>query len=212
MEIAGANHEKGAQTIQWIDDVSTKSSRSSIRINGELISLGEQKTLNIPVEDWDFTLGMVNQWDQIKLYEFGDQTIIAVSMSQRACTGLGCSIGAQIWYDVNTKQKTYFGTYRSDPDVRLFYLPESQGYFLISTHFEGDPHHVTAPAVMRYEFYKLQTDGSFRVQTDAKGKNYFLKHTSFPDAEFSGDKIVEKKARTPDCLEQNWVEDVLAHN
>ncbi len=199
----------GTQSVEWIDEVTGNYSRSSIRINGDLIPLDTQKTLNAPDDDQKYTLDMVEQWDQIKLYELGDQTVVAISMLPRICTGLMCGVGIQLWYDVKTKRKTFFGTFRSDSDARLFMYPKKNTNFLVSTNFQGDPHGVTSPAVMIYNFYELQTNGSFQIKKDNNGKNFFLKHTIFPDREFSGDDVVKSKERRLDCFEQNWVEDVL---
>lgn len=200
----------GGQTIEWIEVVSGGSSESSVRINGELISLDKQNTLNTPDEDQKFTLDMVGQWDQIKLWELGEQTLIAVSMSPRACTGLMCGVGVQLWYDVKSKQKTYFGTYRTDTDVRLFRYPYGDSYYVVGTNFKGDPHGVTASTVITYELFKLASNGQFKSQTNRHGMKYFIRHTTFPDREVSGETVRQRKVQKEDTLEQNWPEDVLA--
>jgi hypothetical protein len=202
----------GNHTVEWIDDVTANDSQSSVRINGELIRLNDQVTLNAPDEINKFKLDMVGQWDQIKLYEFYEQTIIAISMTPRMCTGLMCGVGAQLWYDIKSKQKTFFGTYRTDSDVRLFRFPRENAYYTLATNFTGDPHAVTTPTVVTYELYKLETNGDFRIQKNARGVNYFIKHTSFPDMEIKGKSVKRRKALKKDTIEQNWPEDVLARD
>lgn len=197
------------QVVEWIDQIGKSDSQHSIRINGELITLDDKTTSNEPDDTGKFTLNMIGQWEQIKLYKLYKQTIIAISMLPRQCTGLMCGVGAQLWYDVQTKQKTFFGTYRSDSDVKLFRFPREESYYVTSTNFRGDPHGVTAPIVIRYELQKLKSNGQFEIQSDAKGMRYFLKHTSYPQMKLVGGKTWKKKVIRPDCLEQNWLEDVL---
>ncbi|MEP7213780.1 MAG: hypothetical protein ABI791_11920 [Acidobacteriota bacterium] len=202
----------GEQTVEWIDEVSGNSSRSSVRINGELISLDKQTTLNAPDEDQKFRLDMVGQWDQIKLWELGEQTIIAIAMSPRACTGLMCGVGVQLWYDVKSKQKTYFGTYRTDSDVSLFRYPRGNSYYVVGTNFKGDFHGLTAPIVITYELFGLAPNGQFKVRTNPKGVKYFIRHTTFAERELTGETVTRRRVQKEDSLEQNWLEDVLAVN
>lgn len=180
-----------------------------MRINGDLITLWDKTTTNMPEGGNKFTLDMVGEWDQIKLFNLYNQTIIAISMRPRQCTGLMCGVGEQLWYDVKTNQKTYFGTYRTDSDARLFRFANKETFYVVSTNFEGDPHGVTSPAVVTYKLYSLQPDGQFRLQNNSAGVNYFIRHTRFPKMELVRDTLRLKKASTTDKLEQNWLEKIL---
>lgn len=199
----------GPHALEWIDEVDKNDSRSSLRINGELITLADKRTENLADGDANIELDMVGQWDQIRLYELHEQTIIAVSMSARQCTGLMCGVSSQLWYDIKTKQKTFLGTYRTDSEARLFRYPNVEAFYILSTNFNGDPHGVTNPAVVTYQLLKLQPNGQFRGQQDRSGEKYYLKHTAFPDSEVVGDTVRKRKIKRSDCLEQNWIEKVL---
>jgi len=201
----------GNQTIEWIDEVEARrGAKSSLRINGELIPLGGKETINAPDEDRKLKLSVANQWNQIKLYRIGEQILIGISMGPRMCTGLMCSVGVQLWYDVRSKRKTFFGTYRSDSDVRLFRWREK--IYTVTTNFQGDPNRVTSPGIMRYEMYGLESAGHFQFEKDTRGIPYFIKHTQYIDTELKGGESVRQKQAQMDSLEQNWVEDVLAYD
>ena len=202
----------GNHTVEWIDEVTKNSSRSSVKINGDLITLLDKTTTNKPDGDINFTLDMIGEWDQIKLFNLYNQTLIAISMRPRQCTGLMCGVGAQLWYDVKTKQKTYFGTYRTDSDVKLFRFTNEEAFYVVSTNFEGDPHGVTRSSVVKYELYKLQSNGQFQIQKNQAGVSYFIKHTSFPDMELVRSTVKSRKVRIADSLEQNWLEKILVEN
>lgn len=62
--------------------------------------------------------------------------------------------------------------------------------------------------VVTYELYKRDKSGRFVVQTNSAGHRYFIKHTTFPQMEFKGDKVVPKKGVSADKFEQNWIEKV----
>jgi hypothetical protein len=197
------------QVVEWIDQVGIAGSSHSVRINGELISLGDKVASNEPDDTGKFALNIVGEWRQIKLYKLYNQTILAIAMGPRQCTGLMCGVGAQLWFDVRTKQKTFFGTFRTDFDVRLFRFTNEEAFYVMTSNFQGDPHKVTAPDVITYELQKLKPDGRFEIQRNDKGSKYFLRHISYPDMTFVGGKIRKKKTIRADCLEQNWLERVL---
>lgn len=196
----------GNHSVEWIDEVTEKDSRSSVKINGELIAIADKVTTNKPDGDDTFTLDMIGEWRQVKLYDLYDQTIIAISMGPRQCTGLMCGVGAQLWYDMKTKQKTFFGTYRTDFDVRLFRFTNEHALYVVSTSFDGDPHGVTGPSFVTYKLYKLQPGGQFQIQRNSAGVDYFIKHISFPEMKLQGSGTVKKrKVLKCDKMEQNWI-------
>jgi hypothetical protein len=198
----------GNHTIEWIDKVGKLTSESSLKIDGELITLEDKKGVNNADEDQPIRFISVGQWDQIKLYKFYDGDIIGLTMLPRMCTGLMCGVSAQLMYDVKTKQKTYFGTFRTDEETRLFRITNENNYYYIAKNFDGDPHGYTAPQVITYELYKREPSGKFVVQKNAAGEKYYIKHTILTDMEFDGDTVEPKKEPLRDKLEQNWIKKI----
>ena len=202
----------GDQTVEWIDETVGIKSNITIRINGDAIPLSGGSTVNAPNDDLKFSLGYVNGWDQIRLYELYNQKLIAISMHPNPCTGLSCSVGVQLWYDVKTKQKTLFGTFRTDPNARLFGFSNAEGveeFYVMGTNYRGELRGEVGPLVVKYELYKLRSDGQFQIQKNSSGANYFIKHTSYPDSELVKGVWKRKKNLPSDTIEQNWIEKVL---
>lgn len=195
----------GDHTIRWIDKVGKLTSESSLQIDGELIVLKDKQSVNNADEEKPIDLEVVGEWDQIKLYKLNEGDVIGVTLRPRMCTGLMCGVAAQLMYDVRTKQKTYFGTFRTDDETRLFRITKNNDYYYVAKNFEGDPHGVTTPKVITYELYKREASGRFVVQKNKAGEKYYIKLTMFPDMEFKGDEVVPKKELSPDKLEQNWI-------
>lgn len=196
----------GRHEIEWIDSIQGMKAESKVRINDELILLNGEQSVNAADGEAKIDMQVVAEWRQVKLYKLLDQELIAVGMGPKSCTGLMCGVGAQLWYDVKSKQKTFFGTYRTDFDVRLFRFTNDNLYQLVSTNFAGDPHGTTGSATITYELYELQPDGKFQIRKNAAARKYFIKLTSFPDSEFDGDRVRKLKRVKPDSLEQNWIE------
>ena len=199
----------GKYTVEWTNKDEGKSLRSSIRINGEPVSLDGVRTINFPEGAGRFGFELVDQWDEIKLYELEDQEIIAISMRPSVCSGLSCSVGVQLWYGLKSRRSTLFGTFRTDSEPRLFNWPGGGDLYVLGSTYTGDLHGAEGPIVWRYEFYKLLPDARFEVQKDKSGKPYFLKHTSYPDLIQVNGKWVRNPDLPIDTLEQNWIENVL---
>jgi hypothetical protein len=119
-----------------------------------------------------------------------------------------CGVSAQLLYDVKTRSTTFFGSFRTDFDVRFFRYGQDDTPYYVTKNFDGDPHGVTTPAVVSYELYKLKSDGQFLIQKDETGKPYSIKHTTFPDMEIKGEEVVARKELKDDELEQNWIKKV----
>lgn len=195
----------GTHTIRWINKVRKLTSESFLQIDGELIVLKDKHSVNQADGDTPIDFDVVSEWDQIKLYKLSEGDVIGLTLRPRMCTGLMCGVAAQLIYDVRTKQKTYFGTFRSDYETRLFRITNDNDYYYVAKNFDGDPHGVTTPQVVTYELYKREPSGRFIVQRNAAGEKFYIKHTIFPDMEFKGDEVVPKKEPSPDKLEQNWI-------
>ena len=188
----------GNHTVEWIDRVDKRNSKSSVGINGDLIALKDKQSVNAVDGSKNMGMNVVGVWDQIKLYKLYDQEIIAITMSPRTCTGLMCSVGAQLYYDVKTKQETFFGTYQTNfREAKLYRFANGEANYIVSTNFDGDPHGGSTSAVT-YELYKLGPRGDIQIQKNPAGVNYFIKHTMFPETESK-----------PDQIEQNWIEDIF---
>ena len=198
----------GNHTIEWVDTVGRRDSESSIKIDGEMIALKDKRSTNQADGDRPIDLRDIEQWDQIKLYKLNEGDVVGITMLPRSCTGLMCGVAAQLIYDVKTKQKTYFGTFRTDDETRLFRITSGNDYYYVSKNFNGDPHGLTSPQVITYELFKREKSGRFVVQKNAAGEKYYIRHTVFPDMEFKGGDVVPKKELSPDTLEQNWIEKI----
>lgn len=194
--------------IVWITTTTKNDVETSIRIDNETISLKDNVSLNNADGDRKINLDLVNDWDQIRLYKLGNHEIIGITLKPMMCTGLMCSVSAQLLYDVNTKSKAFFGAYQTDNEVKLFRYGQDDTPYYVAPNFNGDPHGLTTPAIVSFELYKLQSNGWFTIQNDTAGKKYFIKHTVFPDMELEGDKVIQKKELRADELEQNWIRKV----
>lgn len=188
----------GNHTVEWIDKVDKRTSESSVRINGDLVTLKDKLSVNAADGEQKIDMYVVDQWDQIKLYKLYDQEIIAITMSPRMCTGLMCSVGAQLYYDVKTKQKTFLGTYQTNfREAKLYRFANGEANYVVSTKVDGDPHGGSTSAVT-YELYKVGSKGDIQIQKNPAGVNYFIKHTMFPETESKPDQII-----------QNWIEEIF---
>ena len=198
--IAVANHR-----ISWITTVSKNDVRSAIRIDNETIQLKGQLSINNADGDAKIEMDLVNDWDQIKFYKLADREIIGISLSPSNCTGLMCSVSAQLLYDLSSRKKSFFGAYQTDREVKLYRYGSDDTPFFVGRSFEGDPHGLTSPIVVTSELYRLRPDGQFEIQHDIAGKKYFIKQTVFPDREFAGQEVKLKKELLPDTMEQHWI-------
>ncbi len=152
------------------------SKETIIKIDNDSFSLKDQKTLNIvdnDKEDVDFA----NDWDQIKLFEFGDRKLIGISMTNTPCTGIGCRVMFYLIYDLKTKNKSFFGTYRFslDREFGLFDFGNNGTLdFLSGTYDDGnDAKGLEFKNI--YQIFTMDEKGIFHPQTDNKGKSYFMK-------------------------------------
>jgi len=194
--------------IVWITKANRKEVASSIRIDNETISLKDKVSFNNADGDHKIDLDLVNDWDQIRLYKLGDHEIIGITLISLNCTGLMCGVSAQVLYEVKTKSKTFFGSYRNDSEVKLFRYEQDDTPYFVAMNFDGDPHGVTTPTIVSYDLYKLESSGQFRTQKDTVGNKYFIKHTIFPVEEFKGADVLTKRELKTDELEQNWIRKV----
>jgi hypothetical protein len=170
----------------------------SMKINGHTIVLNDQKSINLAHDDQPIEPNLVNKWNQIRLYELGDdRKVIAISFIPEICTGLMCSVSGRLYFQLGTMTASFFGAYRTDSDPKLYQFAGGSGPFVVATNFTGDPHGVTSSSAITYELYRLEDNGQFTGQRDKRGRKYFIKHSEPPT-----------DSPKPGALESNWIEDI----
>ena len=111
-------------------------------------------------------------------------------MSFDPCTGLGCSVNYYLIYDVLTKTKNFFGTFRTDNELELFNFGNDDKLDYVSKTYNGDAHGST-PIEFIYELYSMEANGQFNGQKNSNGLTYQIKHTTFPNDTTEADKFEE---------------------
>lgn len=176
-----ANHK-----IKWIStDDETK-----IKIDNDLFTLKDKETLNIVWDDKD-SVDFVNNWDEIKLYKHNNKEYIGIRMSFSPCTGLGCSVNYFLIYEVATKSKNFFGTFRTENELELFDFSNDNKLDYVSKTFSGDSNDLT-PIEFIYELYSINTEGQFELQKDKNGSSYQIVHTIYPNDTTKKDSLTDK--------------------
>lgn len=165
----------GTHTINWLNT----ENETKIKIDNDLFSLKDNVTLNVVWNRKD-SVDFANNWRQIKLYKFNDKEFIGIQMTFSPCTGLGCSVDYYLIYDVTTKTRNFFGTFRTDNTVELFNFSTDAKIDYVSKTLNGDANGST-PIEFIYELYSMDKNGHFNLQTDSNGIAYQIKHTTFPN-------------------------------
>ena len=187
------NNIKGNQTniqlanhkIKWFNtDDETK-----IKIDNDLFTLKDKVTLNIVHYGKD-TVDFANNWDEIKLFIHNEREYIGIRMSFAPCTGLGCSVNYFLIYDVETKSKNFFGTFRVNDELELFDFRNDSSIDYVSKTFNGDVHGST-PIEFLYELFSLGKNGQFKELKDNSGLTYQIKHTTFSNDTTKADELWE---------------------
>lgn len=185
----------GDVVLEWIVTPKDKYDADiSIKINGFRIKLQDLKPMNLADEDQPIDPELLSTWDQIRLYDYGDdRKILAVTLRPGMCTGLMCSVAAQLYFDLKTKHTSLFGSYRTDGEAKLYsFGQDGNEAFVVATNFSGDPHGVTSEAIMTYELYRLLSNGQFERFGNAAGGKYYIKHIKQPEASDKGDLVEER--------------------
>ena len=169
-EVELSNHR-----IKWLNtDDETK-----IKIDNDLFTLKDKSTLNIVWENRD-SVDFADNWDEIKLYKFNDRKIIGIRMSNHRCNGIGCSVNYFLVYDIQSKTKTFFGTFRTDNKLALYNFKNDEKLDYLSKTFSGDAGGST-PMQFIYELYSMENRGNFILQKNSSGQTYEIKQTTFPN-------------------------------
>lgn len=178
----------GNHSIKWIDS----ESETKIQINDDVFSLKEEITLNVVSHKQD-SVDFVNTWDTIKLFKVRDREIIGIQMSYNPCSAIGCSVNYFLLYDIFSKSKSYFGTYRIGYELEIFDFVNDDRIDFIAHTFNGDSHGST-PMEFISELYSMDSNGRFKECADENGKVFYLKTKTFP-----------KELSRPFEFEENWI-------
>jgi hypothetical protein len=193
------NNSEGNQTdiqlsnhkIKWINT----ENEIKIEIDNDIFSIMDKITLN-NVQDSEDSVNFANNWDEIKLYKYDDREIVGIRMLNAPCTGIGCSVNYYLIYDLKTKTKNFFGTFRTDNELALYDFRKDGKVDYLSKSFIGDAQGSTQMKFI-YELFSMQPNGQFKQQKDTNGKAYQIIQTTFP----------EDTTKT-DLFEQDWIEKI----
>ncbi|HYD91831.1 MAG TPA: hypothetical protein VEA37_10140 [Flavobacterium sp.] len=181
IEIQLANHK-----IRWLNT----EDETKIKIDNDLFTLKGKVTLNI-VHHGNDSVEFANNWDEIKLFNHNGREYIGIRMSFSPCTGLGCSVDYFLIYDVKTKTKNFFGTFRSNNELALYDFSNDARVDYVSKTFNGDAHGST-PIIFIYDLYSLDINGQFKELKNNMGLPYQIKHSTFPDETNKSDQLFER--------------------
>ncbi len=181
--------------IEWM----CNEKETKIKINDDLFTLKDKKTLNGLQKDDNYeAVSFANNWEQIKFYKFGDRQLIGISMGNEPCTGIGCSVAFQLIYDLKTKSKTFFGTYRIERGVNLYDFKNDGTIDYLGKTYIGESDGVGKEISNVYKLYSMDEKGSFHLQFNNKQKPYFINRTF----EAEGYREIDSK------FEASWLEEI----
>ena len=193
------NNTEGNQTVILLSNHKIKwfktENETKIKIDNDIFSVMDKVTLN-NVHDSEDSVNFANNWDEIKLYKYDDREIIGIRMLNDPCTGIGCSVNYFLIYDLKTKTKNFFGTFRTNNELALYDFRKDGKIDYLSKSFSGDAQDTT-PMKFIYELFSMKPNGQFKQENDTNGKAYQIIQTTFP----------EDTTRT-DLFEQHWIEKI----
>jgi hypothetical protein len=108
------------------------------------------------------------------------EELIGIRMTFYPCTGLGCSVDYYLIYDLQTRTKNFFGTFRTANNLSLYNFNNDDKLDYLSKTFSGDPQGST-PMEFIYELYSMENNGHFVQQKNESGQAYQIKQTTFPN-------------------------------
>ena len=178
--------ELSKHKIKWINN----GNEIKIKIDNDLFTLKDKVTLNIVWDDKD-SVDFANNWDEMKLYKINGRELIGIRMYFYPCTGLGCSVNYFIIYDLQTKTKNLFGTFRTENNLALYNFNNDNKINYLSKTFSGDAHGAS-PMEFIYELYSMENTGQFVQQKNSIGQPYQIKQTTYPNDTTKSDKFEQK--------------------
>lgn len=188
----------GGHRIKW---TSSHKEQTTIDIDGDHFTLENKISLNKLDEGWtgensEAVFG--NSWRQIKLYDLGGRQLIGISMGYHPCTGIGCSVDFFLVYDLKTKNKSFFGSYRIDHEVRLYDFGNDGTIDFLASTYNDQNYYQTGEIEQTYIQYIMDENGNFKIASDKNGKKYFFKRT------FKGKNYKELDKK----FVHNWIEEI----
>ena len=181
--------------ISW----SEKDNALEIIINGTKINTFDKVTLN---NNWGNSVDSVNFANnvrQIKLYE--SESLLGFVLTNKPCTGLGCSVNYQLMYNLKTKSESYFGRFRTGFELELYDFNQDSKIDFLSKTFYGRNEQMIDTT--EFILYSQSEKGSFQEFKTKKQRRYSFKHIYpqiYPDR--NKDSILEE-------FEENWIEKIL---
>ena len=174
-EVSFLNHK-----IKWLDN----ESETTIQIDNDLFSLKKAVTLNDVEEGKVDSVDFANDWDQIKYFRSNDIELVGIRMSFYPCTGNGCSVSYFLLYEFKRKTKNYFGTYRTDDELKLYHFNNNSQYDVdyLSKTYNDLTDSSGEKTEVDYELFSLSDKGTFILQKDKQATPYTITHT-FSDAD-----------------------------
>ncbi|RYX84402.1 hypothetical protein EON73_03360 [bacterium] len=177
------NNSEGNQTevqllkhkVKWFNT----NNETKIKIDGDIFTLKDQATLNIVWNKKD-SVDFVNNWDEIKLYKVNGRELVGIRMLFQPCTGLGCSVDYFLIYDLQTKTKNFFGTFKTDNKLALYNFNNDGKIDYLSKTFIGNLEG-SKPTNFVYELYSIEGNGKFIQQKNNSGQTYQIKQITFPN-------------------------------
>ncbi len=185
----------GRHKVRWIK----KERDTEVEIDGELITLKDKVSLS-PLDGKPGEMDKVDfadDWNQAKLYLLNGREVIGISMGNTPCTGNGCSVTFFLIYDLQTKKAGFFGSYRIDYHLKLYYFGDDNSIdFLTGTYFDD----AARESQKLFHFYSLNDQGDFVLQKNSKQQPYFIKRF-FIEKNYQDKEIDSKFAHS-------WVEEI----
>jgi hypothetical protein len=179
-------------TIKWLD---TDEQETKIKIDNDLFTLKDKITLNDVWEGQD-SVDFINNWDQAALYQLDDRMLIGIRMISDPCSGIGCSASFFLIYDLQTRVKNFFGTFRSDNKLSLYrFNHDDKLYYTSKTYTESNAD--TLPTIITYELYAMDPDGHFLQQKNNKGQPYEIE-----------ERTLYYEPLNTASITQNWIEEI----
>jgi hypothetical protein len=164
-----------------------------ITINGKTINTVDKITLNNVWGEGKDSVKFANYVSQVKLYEY--QNLIGFMLTYVPCTGLGCGVNYQVWYDTKTESESYFGRFNTGFDLELYDFNNDNKVDYLSKTFNG--RNATLIDTTLFEMFSQTEDGKFAKFRNDKGDSFWFKH------------IYSESDSIPDKFEEKWVDQII---
>jgi len=184
--------------ISW----SEKNNALEIIIDGTKLNTSDKVTLNNNWGNSVDSINFANNVMQIKLYE--SDSLLGFVLTNKPCTGLGCSVNYQLIYDLRTNNESYFGRFRTGFEFELYDFNQDSKIDFLSTTFYGRNERMIDTT--EFILYSQTKKGNFQEFKTEEQKRFSFKHIYpqiYPDR--NKDSIKEQ-------FEEHWTEKITAGN